>query len=208
MGLAIFLRKRITPNNFQELLINSINSGLGNEVLLCSGFFQENFRNGNYQVSTEGNFASVLAQNNISLTAIGVHNYRWLRSFRNFRDNLIAAGVNVTTKRTKGFQWHAKIYILKNNERPIFRIVGSSNMTRNAFGLSAPFNYEADVVLWLDEFEFLNNLIANAISELGEFNSEVIVADYDPEKNFGLSIEQRLRQLVSDVENSGLIDFE
>ncbi len=207
MGLAIFLRKRQMQNKFREFLINSIDTGLGNKVLLCSGFFQEYFKGGPYQVSTEGNLNKVLLKHKIELTTVGVHNRGWLTPYQNFRNNLRTAGVTINAMLSKNYHWHAKIYILKIDDRPIFGIVGSSNMTRNAFGLTAPFNFEADVVLWLDEFIALNNLVNGTIAELNQFSSEVIVADYDPEKNFGLTIEERLRQLATDVENSPLTEL-
>ena len=207
MGLAIFLRKRLTPNYFQKLLIGSLSSGLGNEVLLCSGFFQENYLGRIYTVSTEGSFSMLLRKNNISLTTVGIHNHYWLESYKKFRDNIVKAGVSISAKITPNYYWHAKIFILKKDGKPIFGIVGSSNMTRPAFGTTAPFNFEADVVMWLDEYKELNTIINSTVNELNQ-SSEVIIADYDPTKNFGLSIEQRLRQLNDDVEETGLIDLE
>jgi len=207
MGLVIFLRKRQNENWFRKLLINSIDTGLGDNVLLCSGFFQEYFKGGAYQVSTEANFDGVLLKHKINLTTVGVHNPQWLTPYKNFRDNLKNQGVVVSAKLSTTFHWHAKIFILKKDNRPIFGIVGSSNMTRNAFGVTTPFNFEADVFLWLDEFKELNDLITESLAEIQQFNSEVIIADYDPEKNFGLTIEDRLKQLVSDVENGELSDL-
>ena len=207
MGLVIFLRKRQNENWFRKLLVNSMDTGLGNNVLLCSGFFQEYFKGGPYQVSTEANFDNVLLKHKISLTTVGVHNSSWLAPYKHFRNNLQTQGIKVSAKLSTTFHWHAKIYILKKDDRPIFGIVGSSNMTRNAFGVTNPFNFEADVFLWLDEFKELNDLITQSLSEIQQFNSEVIVADYDVEKNFGLTIEDRLKQLSSDVENGELTDL-
>lgn len=207
MGLAIFLRKRQAINKFRELLISSIDTGLGDEAIICSGFFQEHFKGGIYQVSNEGNLDNVLLRNKINLTTVGVHNNNWLTPYRNFRDNLRNIGLNVNAKTSRGFHWHAKIYVLISKGRPIFAIIGSSNMTRNAFGISAPFNFESDVVLWLDEFNEFNTILNVAVSELNQFSSEVIIADYDPDKNFGLSIEDRLRQLVDDIKKTELNDL-
>jgi hypothetical protein len=80
-------------------------------------------------------------------------------------------------------------------------------MTRNAFGLTTPFNYEADVILWLDEFTVLNSLISEILSEIQQASDEIIIADYDPEKNFGLSIEDRLVRLNSEIDNEELIEL-
>ena len=207
MGLAIFIRKRTLINKFRELLIGSIDTGLGDEAIICSGFFQENFKGSLFQVSNEGNLGKILLKNKITLTTIGVHNTYWLAPYRNFRDNLINMGLTVHAKVSRGFRWHAKIYLLKKKGRPIFAIIGSNNMTRNAFGISSPFNFESDVVLWLDEFKEFNKLINGTVNELREFASETIIADYSPEKNFGLSIEDRLKQLSDDIEKTGLTDL-
>ena len=73
--------------------------------------------------------------------------------------------------------------------------------------MTTPFNFKADVFLWLDELKELNDLITESLAEIQQINSEVIIADYDPEKNFGLTIEGRLKQLVSEVENGELLDL-
>lgn len=208
MGLAIFLRKRLSPNYFRELLIDSLKTGLGNEVLLCSGFFQEKKYGNYFSVSTEGSFSTLLKKHNIKLKTVGIHNDSWLADYKNFRDNLLKSGVSIHAKISPNYKWHAKIFILKNNGKPIFGIVGSSNMTRPAFGTSSPFNFEADVVMWLDEYKELNSIFNNTISQLNQSTNEVIIADYNPRNNFELSIEDRLRQLNDDVEESELIDLE
>lgn len=207
MGLVIFLRRRAAINKFREILINSLNSGIGDEALICSGFFQELWGTQTYQASQEGNFQKALVKHNITLNTIGVHNGYWIAAYRNFRDNLIASGVNINSKIKKGLHWHAKVYILKRQNKPILAIVGSSNITRNAFSTTSPFNYETDVVLWLDEFEDLNRIVSLAVEELAENTNEVIVADYDPNKNFGLSLEEKLNQLMNDFENLDLNDL-
>jgi hypothetical protein len=188
-------------------MINSLDTGLGDSVLLCSGFFQENFKGSIYQVSTEAKFDDILLKHKINITTVGVHNPNWLPAYRNFRNNLLSKGIKINAKYISNFHWHAKIYILKKQGRPIFGIVGSSNMTRNAFGLTTPFNYEADVILWLDEFTVLNSLISEILSEIQQASDEIIIADYDPEKNFGLSIEDRLVRLNSEIDNEELIEL-
>lgn len=207
MGLVIFLRRRVAVNKFREILINSLDSGIGDEALICSGFFQELWGTQTYQASLEGNFQSALVKNNITLNTIGVHNGYWVAAYRNFKNNLFSNGVNINARVKKGLHWHAKVYILKKQNRPILAIVGSSNITRNAFSKSSPFNYETDVVIWLDEFEELNRIVNGAIAELGENTNEVIVGDYNPERNFGLSLEERLNQLMNDFENLDLSDL-
>lgn len=97
MGLMIFLRRRAQINWFRDIVIDSINSGAGNRVILCSGFFQEG---GKYQASIERNLARVLHSRSIEITTIGIHNYNWLQKYKNFRNSLLSAGVNITAKYT------------------------------------------------------------------------------------------------------------
>jgi hypothetical protein len=213
MGVAIFLRSRLAPNHFRHLMLNSLNTGIGDNALLCSGFFQENFvswgRMGNYQVSSDGDLPSILSNNNIRLTTVGIYNDTWLASYRNFCNNLRDGGVNVTAKVSARFHWHAKIFILKQGNTPVLGIIGSSNMTRRAFGEVGDFNNEADVFIWEDnKYNNLDSLLNSTIQQLNEFNNEIIVTDYNPAKNFGLSIEQRLQQLYDDVFKTELKDLE
>jgi len=71
MGLIIFLRKRAQINWFRDIVIGSINSGAGNRVILCSGFFQE--VEGKYQASMERNFAGA----GVNITAKYTSNLKW-----------------------------------------------------------------------------------------------------------------------------------
>ncbi len=197
MGLAIFLRKNATPNYFQNIIIDSLKSKSGDEIILCSGFFQENLNGHNYQVSAEANFNATLRQNNIKVTAIGVHTGVWNKAFHDFVTNLRNGRnhTDITGWKITKFKWHAKIFILLKYGKPIMAIVGSSNMTRLAFGTS-DFNYEADVILWLDQYKKLDNSIKKHISE----NSRnAILANYDVDKNGGITIQQRLNDLLNDI---------
>lgn len=207
MGLAIFLRKRLAVNKFRELLIKSLDSGLGDEAIICSGFFQEFFGKSKYQASLENNLQTVLINRSISLKTIGVHNNYWISSYRNFRDSLKTKGVNIDAKLSKNLRWHAKVYVLLKDKRPIFAIIGSSNMTRNAFSTTSPFNFETDVVLWLDEFQQFKKLMNKEIEDLAQNQSEVIIADYNKKRNFGLTLEQKLKQLIDEIESLDLKDL-
>jgi hypothetical protein len=97
------------------------------------------------------------------------------------------------------FRWHAKIFVLRQTDDPILGIIGSSNITRNAFSDSTPFNYEADVILWLDSIQPLTSLIQGIVAEIRDDPHEVIVADYDPHKNSDLSIDDRLKRLDTEM---------
>lgn len=205
--MIIFLRKRAVTNYFRDLIIGSIECGAGNQALLCSGFFQEFFQTSSYQASSENKFSDILLNNNIELTTVGIHNYVWLPSYKNFRDSLVNKGVNILAKYSSKFHWHAKIFILKKDSAPIFGIIGSSNLTRNAFSVSSPFNYEADVVLWSENNSPINNMMSRYNSLLNEFPEEIIIADYNSEKNNNQTIEYRLSSLENDIKKHNLKDL-
>jgi hypothetical protein len=150
VALAIILRKQLLFNRFRDLMISVINTGHGDNALLCSGFFQEDFKGYGYKASRELNFANVIAKNNVELTTVGVYHYSWKPSYLNFKNNLVAAGVNIKAKYMQGLNWHAKVFILSKGSDPIFGIIGSSNITRRAFGSIVDFNYECDTVIWPD----------------------------------------------------------
>ncbi|VVB84737.1 Uncharacterised protein [uncultured archaeon] len=107
-------------------------------------------------------------------------------------------------------KWHAKIFILKNNANPILGIIGSSNITRPAFSDNVPFNYEADIVLWSNGNVIIDSMmrrIAEIIRDDTNYSHEVITTDYNPERNNGLSIEDRLNRLNNEIENLNLRDL-
>lgn len=203
MALAITFRNCLSTNLFRDTVIATIDSGAGNSAILCSGFFQENFKSSAYQASKEPNFLTALKKLD-SLKTVGIHNNIWLPSYKKFRDNLKNSGVNITAYYKKGFKWHAKIFILLRDDSPVFGIIGSSNITANAFGASnspnhsGKFNYECDVCLWPDS----ESIIIRSIKELiqnNQLNYQVIIANYDKTLNFGLSEEQRLIEFRNEI---------
>ncbi len=74
--------------------------------------------------------------------------------------------------------WHAKIFLAKQGEVPLVGIIGSSNITRRAFGLDKDFNYECDVVFWDEAVPDIDRAMTFAIGNPGDV-SDVIVTNYD-----------------------------
>ena len=75
-------------------------------------------------------------------------------------------------------RWHAKVFLAKHGNQPLVGIIGSSNITRRAFGLDKDFNYECDVVLWEEGVPEIDRAIDTAIGDTGDI-SDVIVTNYD-----------------------------
>lgn len=200
MSIAIILRNRQTPNLFRNLLLSAIQIPNLTEIIICSGFFQDNFMKSAYCASGEGNLARSLAKSKAQVITVGIHNTQWRYSFDNFNNSLANAGVNLAVRKKSGYKWHAKVFIASTKNGPIFSLIGSSNMTRNAFSTSKPFNYEADVALWVPQAKGVNAAVGNVLSETAPL--DVILTSYSPGRNGGLTIKNRLTQLREDIINS------
>jgi len=207
MGIAIILRSQLPINQFRDLLIGSIATGAGNNALLCSGFFQENFKSSSYQVSNENNFGLEVAKSKIKLDTVGIHNPTWKPSYKNFRDNMRSYGANIHCYYKNGLHWHAKVYILSHDDEPIFGIIGSSNLTRNAFGSVQNFNYECDVVLWPDECVSINDWM-NSQMESHDFPFDIIRAPYIVDLNNDITVQERLINLKNEILESGITELD
>ncbi len=203
MPIAILLRRDTAKNIFRNVIINTISAGGVDEVLICSGFFQEN-RRSSYRATLEGGLGASLASSKIKCTTVGIHNYQWMQSYRDFKAGLIAAGVNAHCKYRKGTKWHAKVFIALHGGVPRVGIIGSSNITRPAFSTTSPFNRECDVVLWSE-----NTSSAPALDEAFENDdpSSIIRAPYIQNENGNLTVEDRLLALYDEVLSDGLVDL-
>ena len=201
MPITIALRTSATVNVFRDTIIAALGSGHADEALLCSGFFQENFKGSAYQASKEQQLASVCAHSGVKLTTVGVHNYSWQPSYRTFRNNMLTAGASVHCLFKPGLRWHAKVFIASSSGKPILGIIGSSNITRNAFSTTAPFNNECDVIIWPKGSPLAP--IAGTVSERLD-GLIVVQAPYLRSRNQGLTASQKLAQIRSEVLGQGL----
>lgn len=163
MAVKFILRTRANPNLFRHWMLKGLNCPTVDSALICSGFFQENFRNSYFALSNDNDFLNALRGKNV--VTIGVHNYAWLNSYRLFSQKLVSQGIGLYAFRSKRMKWHAKVLILFSSCKPVFAIVGSSNLTRNAFSRDPrdlpDFNYEADVVLWDNKNSIVNKYFSS-----------------------------------------------
>jgi phosphatidylserine/phosphatidylglycerophosphate/cardiolipin synthase-like enzyme len=205
MGLnkiAIFLRKTWQINRFREVIISTFRCPLVSEMILCSGFFEERDY---FQASSDFRYNCNGGQNLKILKLVGIYNYTWTSSYAQFycnvRNNNCTCCVRVEKYRIPGTHWHAKIMIGKeNNGRPIVAIIGSSNITRRAFGIHRKFNFESDVIFWDDTIDDIRRFINNSL-ENRESRYEVIVSDYNQEdrRNYSLSLDEKILKLERDI---------
>ncbi len=207
MPIAIILRDQLPINRPRDLLIGSIKTGAGDSALLCSGFFQENFRGSVYQATLEQGFAKEVAKSNIELTTVGIHNGSWKQSYRDFRDNMRLQGANIKCLYKHGLRWHAKVFILSKSQAPVFGIIGSSNITRTAFGDISSFNHECDVMIWPNNLQKIDQWFDEEM-ETNNFPLGIIRAPYIPEMNDNISVEERLNAIKGEILNSGLSELD
>jgi hypothetical protein len=124
----------------------------------------------------------------------------WLNDYRAFCSAMKASGVRIRGLKVMGLRWHAKVFLLATPRWPLFALIGSSNLTRAAFGRSSPFNWECDVAIWTERGAATRRSFETVVLGDNETRSDIILADYDPERNNGITIDARLRQLLTDLE--------
>lgn len=206
MGIAIVLRQTLHVNLFRDFLVGSIQRRFGDSALLCSGFFQEQFKASSYKATDELNFSQEVATSKLQLTTVGIHNNAWKPSYVNFKNNMLIKGANIQAYYKSGSKWHAKVFILSLQNKPIFGIIGSSNITRSAFGTIQNFNFECDVMLWDKSNVSLSKWMEESISKV-ESPFDIIQAPYDKSKNGNITISDRLEKIKNEILNSGLVQL-
>ena len=202
MPIAIVLRTSGTVNIFRDAVVDALSSNRIDEALLCSGFFQENFNGSAYQASTEQQLGTACATSGVKLTTVGIHNYAWKQSYKNFKTNMLAAGACISCLYKPGMRWHAKVFIASKAGIPSFGIVGSSNITRNAFSTGTQYNNECDVFLWSK-----SSPIAGVAERLADFlaGQIIIQAPYLRRYNQGFSLPKKLEAIRNEVMGQGLL---
>jgi len=152
MPIKIALRKDAEQSPFRRMLEMLLTSPAGDSAILCSGYiWQPN--DGRYNVLDDGLRQSILAGcAGGTLTTIAGKFYPdyYEVYYRNFIEDLRYHGINVVPFYAPKKNWHAKIAIRTNNHHPVAALVGSSNLTGPAYGIRRNWNYEADVLIWMD----------------------------------------------------------
>ncbi len=177
--VAIFLRKTGSVNKFRAAILGALRTDLIDNALLCSGFFQDD---GKYSAGSDFDLISHRKCNPLKLTTLGLYSYSWKAQYATFFAQLQAQNkckcFSAVQKRIPSMGWHAKVFLAKQGNKPLIGIIGSSNITRRAFGLDKDFNYECDVVFWDESVTEVDQTISAAIGDPGDV-SDVIVTNYD-----------------------------
>ncbi len=177
--VAIFLRKTGSLNKFRAAILGALRTDIVDNALLCSGFFQDD---GRYSAGADFDLTSHRSCSPLKITALGLYSYSWKAQYSSFFAQLQAQNACVcfsaVQKRIPSMGWHAKVFLAKRGNTPLVGIIGSSNITRRAFGLDKDFNYECDVVFWDESVPEIDRAISAAIGDPGDV-SDVIVTNYD-----------------------------
>lgn len=213
MTFKVIFRQNRNYNHFREWMIRALNYSGADTAVICSGFFQENFRGSRFGLTNDRRF--IAATKSKEIITIGIHNNTWLPSYRNFRNNFYRHNPNITALVSNRMRWHAKVFLLISKGQPCFAIVGSSNMTSSAFGsprIVNNFNYEADVVIWNSSNSKVSNYFSESFPELldSDIMARQISLSYKPEDNFGRSELDRLHEieemLMESLNNFRILD--
>jgi hypothetical protein len=144
------------------------------------------------------------------LTTLGLYSYRWKAQYSTFFTQIQKKNAcpcfTAVQKRIPSMGWHAKVFLAKSAGQPVVGIIGSSNVTRRAFGELKDFNYECDVVMWEESNPTIDAVVNAAIGDPGDV-SDVIVTNYDddhranrvPLQNRLLSLEAEIMSKAVDV---------
>lgn len=199
--VAIFLRKTGGVNKFRRAILATLRTSLVDEALLCSGFFQDDEK---YSTGSDFDLIRHRGCHPLTLTTLGLYSYSWKAQYASFFTQLNHANpcVCFTAKqmRIPSMGWHAKVFIAKHAERPVVGIIGSSNITRRAFGELSDFNYECDVVVWDETIPIIDQAINAAIGDDQADISDVIVTTYDESHRANRTpLQNRLLSLEAEI---------
>ena len=177
--VAIFLRNTGAINKFRRTILNTLRTPVIDEALICSGFFQDD---GKYSAGSDFDVISHRPGAPLSVTTLGLYSYSWKSQYTSFFNELqlknVSPHFSAMQKRIPSMGWHAKVFLAKHAGKPMVGVIGSSNITRRAFGELKDFNYECDVVLWDEKHSQIDDAVENAIGDAGDV-SDVIVTNYD-----------------------------
>lgn len=198
--VAIFLRKNAATNKFRRTILNTLRTPTIDEALICSGFFQDD---GKYSAGGELDVIGHRPSSPLHVTTLGLYSYSWKAQYATFFSQLqsvnSAPHFTAVQKRIPSIGWHAKVFLAKHAGKPMVGIVGSSNITRRAFGELKDFNYECDVVFWDETHPAIDSAIERAIGDVGNI-PDVIVTTYDERHRANrISLRDRLLQLEAEI---------
>lgn len=218
MGLdkiAILFRESQKLNRFRKVISGTFQINI-DEMIICSGYFQEKYETSKFEASNA--FKSPKCKQLILVSTKDAQEDQkksikeWDNSFIRFCKSMEQKmGNNMTLYKARTNTWHAKIMIGKikqndsNDLMPGIAMIGSSNLTRPAFGISSPYNYECDVVFWDTQIKAIDDLMSSILNQDGD--DGVIVSNYDINDpyNRNKSLESRVKELENQIFDQNIV---
>lgn len=222
MGIWITLRQNNQQSFFRDNLLGMISRKgdlEGTRLLLASGYFSEYPRD---QYSICSDKLKIAIRSNRKIQEIDVIGGKGSKTtFERFCSKLGQLGrPSFIPIRIPGSNWHAKIAMILKPEQgtargtiPVCAIIGSSNLTRPAFGITpAPagvasevhFNYECDVLIFSNNY-FSGIREKSPIEKVfPRINEKTDGSIYFPkiDEKYSLSEEIQLMGLFHQIKNS------
>jgi hypothetical protein len=164
--IAIALRTNENISYFRRNLISLLSYPDFTKIVICSGYFQENYKGSAYRILNDGILSTILSNpnyKNIEYIIVGgqfgvIKTDLWRLSFNKFLSGLKVNKINFKAFVDPKGKWHAKISIGIENSIPKTVLIGSSNMSRPAYGEpNHYFNIEADILLLANEPKLINH---------------------------------------------------
>lgn len=151
MSIEITLRRKNDYSPFRQKLLQVCKFPVKGYLILCTGYIWEDSK---YSILDDDLLSSIYKNNKILCIAGKIDDVKWLGSYKNFVQKLKTKVKCVKAVTVPEKNWHAKIALkLDEKQNPIVAIIGSSNLTRPAYGENPEYdwNYECDVIIWRDE---------------------------------------------------------
>ena len=209
--IAIALRTDENISYFRRNLISILSYQSFTQVIICSGYFQENYDGGTYQILNNGILSTILANPNyanIEYIIVGGKfsspTDKWKISFNKFLSGLKSNRIKFKAFVDPNGKWHAKIAVGIENKIPKTVLIGSSNMSRPAFDEPYRFfNIEADILLLANESKLKNHFNLEETANQNPLSQ--IVADLSPGVDQA-NLESRIRAISDEFFNGDLLE--
>lgn len=212
MPVRITLRTDNSYSPFKEMLKLLINCPLGDSLLLCSGYIQEDLWD--YRILEEDLLDNIKTgcSKGVLITVAGkLTSNDWKKAYINFIEHIKKADIKIYPCISPKLNWHAKIAMrlattsTTEKKRPIAGLLGSSNLTKPAWDESeTPYwNFEGDVLIWPSNDE-LDIHFGHDFKPKVPYGDMRLVLD---EKIEQYSEKEQLAQLYKHITESGLETF-
>lgn len=161
----LILRNNYKVNIFRELYIILISSFIWDELFLTSWFIESSMLK--YRKKKYLNNLYDALRNNVNkwlfLKMLWIYNkYKYKNEYTKFVKKIKSIpNLLICPKIIDKF--HAKTLFWMSNNKLLFWLIWSSNLTKPAFWLSTPFNFEADILIYDSGAPWISEIVSSYI---------------------------------------------